>query len=104
MSCGVGGRHSSDLALLWLWCRPAATAPDWTPSLGTSMCCKSSPKKIKKKKQKTKNKGQSLKLSLWSYVFQIFVAQLELIHFNALRINSIVSPLVFSIPLLSLGF
>ena len=26
MSCGVGRRHSSDLALLWLWCRPSATA------------------------------------------------------------------------------
>ena len=26
MSCGVGHRHSSDLALLWLWHRPAATA------------------------------------------------------------------------------
>ena len=26
MSCGVGRRRSSDLALLWLWCRPAATA------------------------------------------------------------------------------
>jgi len=27
MSCGVGHRCSSDLVLLWLWCRPAATAP-----------------------------------------------------------------------------
>ena len=27
MSCGVGRRRSSDPALLWLWCRPAATAP-----------------------------------------------------------------------------
>ena len=26
MSCGVGRRHALDLALLWLWCRPAATA------------------------------------------------------------------------------
>ena len=26
MSCGVGLRCSLDLALLWLWCRPAATA------------------------------------------------------------------------------
>ena len=26
MSCGVGRRHSSDLLLLWLWCRPAAVA------------------------------------------------------------------------------
>ena len=27
MSCGVGHRRASDLALLWLWCRLAATAP-----------------------------------------------------------------------------
>ena len=26
MSCGVGHRHGSDLALLQLWCRPAAVA------------------------------------------------------------------------------
>ena len=26
MSCGVGCRCSSDLALLWLWCRLVATA------------------------------------------------------------------------------
>ena len=27
MSCGVGCRSGSDPALLWLWYRPAATAP-----------------------------------------------------------------------------
>ena len=27
ISCGVGHRHSSGLALLWLWHRPAAVAP-----------------------------------------------------------------------------
>ena len=27
MSCGVGPRRCSDPVLLWLWCRPAATAP-----------------------------------------------------------------------------
>ena len=27
MSCGVGCRRSSDPELLWLWCRPVATAP-----------------------------------------------------------------------------
>ena len=26
VSCGVGCRHTSDLALLWLWFRPAAVA------------------------------------------------------------------------------
>ena len=27
MSRGVGRRHGLDLALLWLWCRPAAVVP-----------------------------------------------------------------------------
>ena len=35
MSSGVGCRLSSDPALLWLWCRPAAAAPiqplSWEP-------------------------------------------------------------------------
>ena len=26
MSCGIGHRHDLDVALLWLWCTPAATA------------------------------------------------------------------------------
>ena len=29
VSCGVGHRLASGLVLLWLWCRPAATAPVW---------------------------------------------------------------------------
>ena len=43
ISCGIGHRCCSNLALLWLWCRPASVL---TPSLGTSICC---PKKKKKK-------------------------------------------------------
>ena len=27
MSCGVGRRRGLDPALLWLWCKPEATAP-----------------------------------------------------------------------------
>ena len=27
MNCGIGHRHGSDPTLLWLWYRPAATAP-----------------------------------------------------------------------------
>ena len=27
MSCGVGHRLGLNLVLLWLWCRPATTAP-----------------------------------------------------------------------------
>ena len=31
VNCGIGCRCSSNLALLWLWCRPAGTAPIWPP-------------------------------------------------------------------------
>ena len=44
MSCGVGCRRGSDLALLWLWCRPAATAPNqplaWEPPYASSEALK----------------------------------------------------------------
>ena len=51
MSCGVGLRHGSDLVLLWLWRRPAATAPSrplaWESPYG--------PQKTKDKKKKKRN-------------------------------------------------
>ena len=50
VSCGVGLRRGSDLALLCLWRRPVATAPIGLPSLGTSKCHGYGPKKMGKKK------------------------------------------------------
>ena len=50
MICGVGGRCGSDLALLWLWCRPAAVAPSrllaWEPPYATGVALKKKKKKI----------------------------------------------------------
>ena len=44
MSCGVGLRCGSDLALLWLWCRLAAIAPvcplAWEPPCVMDYCPK----------------------------------------------------------------
>ena len=55
MSCGVGRRHGSDLALLWLWCRSAAVAPNqplaWEPPYVTGMTLKRQ-KRLKKRKEK----------------------------------------------------
>ena len=51
LCCGIGHRCGSDPALLWLWCRPEATAPMRPPSLGTSICRGCGPKKTKKKKK-----------------------------------------------------
>ena len=53
MSCGVGCRRGSDLTLLWLWCRPAATAPigplGWELSYATGAALKSKAKQTNKK-------------------------------------------------------
>ena len=50
MNCGAGCRCGSDPTLLWLWCRPAATALirplAWEPP--SSMCHRCSPRKAKK--------------------------------------------------------
>ena len=49
MSCGVGHRLGWDLALLWLWCKPAATAPigllAWEPPYATGVALKKKTKK-----------------------------------------------------------
>ena len=60
MSCGVGHRHGSDPVLLWLWRRPAATAPirplAWKPPYVTGAA-------LEKPKKKTKTKPQNM--TLW---------------------------------------
>ena len=54
MSGGVGRRRSSDHALLWLCCRPAAVAQigplAWEPPYAVDETHKSKKKKKKKKK------------------------------------------------------
>ena len=55
MSCGVGRRHGSDLALLWLWYRPAATAPigplAWELPYATDVVLEKTRRQKKKKKK-----------------------------------------------------
>ena len=45
MRCDAGRRHGSDLALLWLWCRPAVAAPiqplAWEPPYAVNVALKS---------------------------------------------------------------
>ena len=54
MRCGVDRRCGSDLALLWLWCRPAAAVPirplAWEPphAVGTALNTHTQKKKKKK--------------------------------------------------------
>ena len=62
MSYGVGRRCRSDLALLWLWCRPAAIARirplAWEPPYATGAAQKMAKDK-KKKKLKTRTQADT---------------------------------------------
>ena len=68
MCCGVGYRSSSNLVLLWLWCRPAATAQirplAWEPPYAAGA--------EKKKKNKTSllGSGGHWKRSIWGWQTQ----------------------------------
>ena len=56
MSCGVGHRCGSDLALLWLWHSPAATAlirpVAWEPPYAVGVALKRQKTKKKEKKER----------------------------------------------------
>ena len=64
MSCGVGCKRGSDLALLWLWRRLAATAPiqllAWEPpyAVGAALEKAKRPKNKNKTKQKRRLSGE----------------------------------------------
>ena len=65
MSCGVGRRRGSDLALLWLWRRPAATAPKplaWEPPYAVCAALEKDQKKRKKKKKRDKSTSLDVKV------------------------------------------
>ena len=53
MSYGVGRRHGFALMLLWLWCRPAAVAPNgplvWEPPYAKGAALKRQKKKKERK-------------------------------------------------------
>ena len=73
MSCGVGRRCGSDLALLWLWHRLAATAPigllAWEPPCATSAALK---------KKKEKEYGKVSTMTQLGGPPTVYVPQLEL--------------------------
>ena len=59
MSCGVGRRRGSGPALLWLWCRPVATAPigplAWEPPYAMGVALE-----MEKQNKTTTTKKQNL--------------------------------------------
>ena len=85
MSCGVGRRRGSDLALLWLWCRPVTTAPigplAWEPpyALGAAQE-KAKIQKKKKRKKERKRKETKQKKNPAKSTRKKFLAHIQLIH------------------------
>ena len=61
MSYGVGHRRGLDPVLLWLWCKPRGYSSHLTPSLGTSICCRCGPIKIKNKQTKEQTNKPKIK-------------------------------------------
>ena len=92
MSCGVGHRHGSDPALLWLWRRLAATAQirhlAWEPPYATDAALQRQKKKKKKKISRQNPSGEPALGNRYSPLMQerlrrqlVFLAPLLTSHF-----------------------
>jgi len=84
VSCGVGCRHGSDPALLWLWRRLAATAPigplAWEPPYAAEAALEKA-KRQKKKKIVNAMSSVTLKTNLnWVYLSIYLSIYLSSIH------------------------
>jgi len=77
VSCGVAHRRSSDLALPWLWCRPAAATPilplAWELPYAAGMALK------KKKRNKNKNNKMVRKHFLKFTLLKLMMSRTNLI-------------------------
>ena len=56
MSCGVGHRHGSELASLWLWCRLEATAQIRPLAWELPYAASAAPEKTKKKRERERER------------------------------------------------
>ena len=94
MSCGVGGRHGSDLALLWLWLWLAVTAPirplAWEPPHASGAAQKRQKPKKKKKKKKKRQKNPTPNQNLILYFSCSFRAALQ--HMEVPRLGVQLEP------------
>ena len=99
VSYGVGCRLSSDLVVLWLWHRPAATAPTlplaWEPLYATGVALKS---KIKTKKI-CPNPGPSAQFEDFISSSQDPVSLLKALSLLIISMSSAYSHLINSLPL-----
>ena len=84
MSCDVGHRHGSDLALLWFWHKLAATAPirtlAWEPAYAEGAALE----KAKRQKKKERNE-----LTFIGYLLMLgFLESISFILHNTEETNS----------------
>ena len=74
MSYGVDCRHDSDLALLWLWCRPMAMAAiqplAWEPPYALGAALKDQKQTNKQTNKQTKKPHQTHRNSEYNGYFQ----------------------------------
>ena len=70
MSCGVGCRHSLNLALLWLWHKLAAVALIRPLAWDPPWYCRCGPKKKKRKKEEKRKKKAKLFLFFLTSLFK----------------------------------
>ena len=86
MSCSVGHRHGSDPALL---------CSSLTPSLGTFICYRCSPKKKKKKKKKKREKKGKKESRDWNrYLYTNVKSKSQMFFHNSQRWKQLKCPLM----------
>ena len=79
MSCGVGRRHGSDLALLYLWCSLAAVALirslAWELPYTAGAALKQTKNKTKKPKKQNKKQNKKTQKDPWPGNFHMLQVQ-----------------------------
>ena len=105
MNCGVGHRHGSDLALLWLLCRPVATAPirplAWEPPYAAGAALKSQKKKKRKKERKKEILLPAFSPAVTFLHVKSLMQGIETLRFNRLGKYSIVKNTGTGVPVVA---
>ena len=96
MSCGVGRRCGSDLALLWLWRRPVATAPigplAWDPPYAEGAA-------LGRETNKQTNKMYTNKTRCKLLIVIVLIHQRPFFFFR-LNLNKTLEPMIFKLTIL----
>ena len=86
MSCGVGHGLSSDPELLWLWCRPVATALIRPLAWETPYAAGAALEKAKSQKNKNENKNKTTRLKKIMLVRKYLLCTIIHMSFSSLYV------------------